>query len=904
MSNELAISVAIGAVLRSGFTAVFGRARDASRGLGREIDNVRRRQERLGAAMARAVAHPARNLGQLNRLYVRMGTAINNATRAQERLNNAIARQDAARLHRRELRSQMGETAGHAMVLGAPVAAAVRTFTRQEDAETELKITMMNKDGGFGLFEEVRKGAAELGAQLPGTTTEFYNLAKALKSQGISDQMLANGGLRTSAELNVLMNMDQQGGGEFFAKMIEARGLKESEFSQAADLTQRAYFAFGLKKEDMFESMKYSSANARILNLTGLENYKKLLAIEGAGAQIGLEGSQFGTNFSMMLTQLAQGPIAIKQAKKGMKKEAKAYMEEAGVSFEFFDKKGKFKGLDAMIGEIEKLNIIKEKLGEEKASIVADEFFGTQASRAAMAIALKGRAGIQANIELMQQQADMQARIKLKTATLSAALESLGGVAEATAATFGSIFADDIKAFAAVANRFLENTLQPWLAQNKGLIKSVLGVLGGFFAAKMGALALSYGISMALMPLRAMVVGVNKVAAVWRMAQLIMLGGSRALVTALRLVGFSARSAAGVARFFSGSLRLLGSGLGWVLRGFTALTGYVPILIRGFASLGGKLILGSLNLITRAWGVFMQVGRVVIGFLPAIANAFMALGRFLLMTPIGIALTLMATAAYLLYTRWDGVVGGAKLLWQGLSSTVGAVANAITGFFANAWANVQSAFNGGLSGILALIANWSPLGVFYQAFAAVMSWFGVTLPAQFTGFGGMLIDGLVNGIQAAAGRVMAAIQNLAQRAKNAFASVMDIHSPSRVFRAFGGYITQGLAIGVNQGASLPVSRVAQLAGSLKNRFAERMGGFRSDLSARLSAGADGLRQARSEQQAQQQGAGDSVVVHFAPTINTSGGGNRQEIETALQMGLREFEQLFRRMMAERERRAY
>ena len=83
-----------------------------------------------------------------------------------------------------------------------------------------------------------------------------------------------------------------------------------------------------------------------------------------------------------------------------------------------------------------------------------------------------------------------------------------------------------------------------------------------------------------------------------------------------------------------------------------------------------------------------------------------------------------------------------------------------------------------------------------------------------------------------------------------------------------------------------------------------MGGFRSDLSARLSAGADGLRQARSEQQAQQQGANSgSVVVHFAPTINAPS-GNRQEIETALQMGLREFEQLFRRMMAERERRAY
>ena len=83
-----------------------------------------------------------------------------------------------------------------------------------------------------------------------------------------------------------------------------------------------------------------------------------------------------------------------------------------------------------------------------------------------------------------------------------------------------------------------------------------------------------------------------------------------------------------------------------------------------------------------------------------------------------------------------------------------------------------------------------------------------------------------------------------------------------------------------------------------------MSGFRSDVSARLSASAEGLRQARSERQAQSaSGNGGSVVIHFNPTINAAG-GNPREIESALQMGLREFEQLFRRMMAERERRAY
>ena len=52
-----------------------------------------------------------------------------------------------------------------------------------------------------------------------------------------------------------------------------------------------------------------------------------------------------------------------------------------------------------------------------------------------------------------------------------------------------------------------------------------------------------------------------------------------------------------------------------------------------------------------------------------LSNAFLMLGRTLLMTPIGLAFTAMATAAYLLYTNWDSVVGGAKLLWQDLGET-------------------------------------------------------------------------------------------------------------------------------------------------------------------------------------------------------------------------------------------
>ena len=121
------------------------------------------------------------------------------------------------------------------------------------------------------------------------------------------------------------MQMNQEEGGAFFAKLIEARGLNESEFAKAADITQRAYFGFGMNKEDMFESMKYNAPTMNMLNLKGLGNYEKMMAIEGMGAQVGLEGSQFGTNFSMMLDQMAAGPKQLRYGQKRYEKNCQRY---------------------------------------------------------------------------------------------------------------------------------------------------------------------------------------------------------------------------------------------------------------------------------------------------------------------------------------------------------------------------------------------------------------------------------------------------------------------------------------------------------------------------------------------------------------------------------------------------
>ncbi|MFU8616484.1 phage tail tape measure protein [Neisseria sp. LACPHL-SPEC-2024-00856] len=237
--------------------------------------------------------------------------------------------------------------------------------------------------------------------------------------------------------------------------------------------------------------------------------------------------------------------------------------------------------------------------------------------------------------------------------------------------------------------------------------------------------------------------------------------------------------------------------------------------------------------------------------------------------------------------------GGARSFGESLGLWIGEKITAVAGWVGGKIAEMKTAFDGGLLGILGLILNWSPIGAFYSAFAAVLSWFGIDLPSSFTQFGANIIQGLWNGLQSKFESVKAWLAEKAASLKQAFAGVMGIHSPSRVFRRFGGWMMEGLQIGLDGGAARPIASIADTAGRLKSGFTDHMGA----LAARLSAGGEAFASARNTQ------AAGGMTINYNPTINAPG-GNPQQIEAALQMSLREFEAMFRRMMDDKARRAY
>ncbi|HET9511810.1 MAG TPA: phage tail tape measure protein [Sphingomonas sp.] len=152
-------------------------------------------------------------------------------------------------------------------------------------------------------------------------------------------------------------------------------------------------------------------------------------------------------------------------------------------------------------------------------------------------------------------------------------------------------------------------------------------------------------------------------------------------------------------------------------------------------------------------------------------------------------IALLAAGAYLIYSNWG----------------------AITAWFGSVWQSVKATFAGGIGSIAAVLINFSPVGLLYGAFAALLNWLGISIPGKLTDVGRNLIRGLINGITGMLGALKNAVVGAASSAANWFKQKLGIRSPSRVFMGFGGHIMEGLSNGIESGEGQPVRRLDRLS---------------------------------------------------------------------------------------------
>ena len=200
------------------------------------------------------------------------------------------------------------------------------------------------------------------------------------------------------------------------------------------------------------------------------------------------------------------------------------------------------------------------------------------------------------------------------------------------------------------------------------------------------------------------------------------------------------------------------------------------------------------------------------------------------------AVALLVAAGVMLYLRWNDIAAW----WSGL------------------WAKVQNYVTQAVAKIQSIIQSFNPLQLFYSAFAGVLRWFGIDLPAKFTDFGKNIIQGLINGIKAAWEGAKKAVRFVADAVKSAFTTANAIHSPSRVFHQYGAFLMQGLEQGITRTTGLPVRSMRAAAQQI---IRTPMSAIKADTRAPIGGGMFGGAGALA-------GAGGITIhVHAAPGMS-------------------------------------
>lgn len=450
---------------------------EAQRRMNRAVSSTADQVLGLDKALAKVGSNTSteRQIGYMQRLAGSVDAVSNKVQRLRQQIAKGIDKAP-------ELAAQGAAGYAGAKTMMAP---PLRAFSNLESATAELKISMLDAKGQVSAdFGRISDEAVKLGNQLPGTTKDFMLAARALQTQSVPSSVIAGGGLRASSYVGALLNMDQVQSAEVIAKLREAHGLKDDELVKAADLVQRGFFGFGIKPQEYLESAKYAATTYNTMGISGYEKTKQTLAIQGMAANEGLEASSFGTNYSMMLTRLAQ--IDDRKNKKSKEaQEVREMLAEHKIDMQFYDDKGSFMGNVNMLQQLVKLRALNPL--EQTKTI--NKLFGVEAGRPAQMLVQKGLEGYNQALTTIDSQASLDQRISMKMETFAAKLESLVGTIENVQARIATQLGQALKPAMDGGNNLLGGPVGDFFEKHPGVGTAGLvgaGAAGAYLSGRVG----------------------------------------------------------------------------------------------------------------------------------------------------------------------------------------------------------------------------------------------------------------------------------------------------------------------------------------------------------------------------------------------------------------------------------
>lgn len=404
-----------------------------------------------------------------------------------------------------------------AQATAIPVSAitkALSAFTELEHARTQMEVAFMTSTGLPKELKEINKQVEELGIKLPGSATNFYRVATALKSLGMSAEDIAKGALKGASYAWVLFKdeVSPEQAAEYMQQFANAFKIPANQFVEFIDQLQRVKFSSGLTLSEIAYSTKYFSAELNQLGFTGIQAFKFMGAWLGTLKQAGLQGETAGTSIRSVLQR-------IPELQKHLEKLNKQGINLQINARDFVDEKGVFKleeflitlrgRLSELQDPIQRMQAMRELFDMEGMRAIAPLMARTKEEALSYIEAIKetlspeeyqrlreqiergGFSGLEDMAKRMQQQASLQARIDRMLGTMANTWESFQGTLTQLAAVIGELVAPSLKKLVDTLNNFIGKVID-FIQSHQTLAKVLAYTVGSFitFLVVLGTLGL------------------------------------------------------------------------------------------------------------------------------------------------------------------------------------------------------------------------------------------------------------------------------------------------------------------------------------------------------------------------------------------------------------------------------
>ncbi|WP_019561749.1 phage tail tape measure protein [Caldimonas manganoxidans] len=719
MAQEFFLGIKLGAIGASAVGAALGSAQSAMTRLGDVAKSLTREQERLGEAVRRHMGTLApKTLASLNRDYERLGQTIDAVRARQEKLGAAMSRRQALADQRGRIGGEIMGTYATALAVGAPVIGAVREAAGFGDAVKDIAIV-----GELTAAEEKR-----LGASLRAVALNVNQTAEDM-ARGVG-LLIANGmeakAAAQQAQLLGRFTTATRASFEDAAKMMVSfsqLGVSADQMALAFSQAAKAGKLGSFEVRDMARWFPQLGGYLKAIGITGNEAVVNMASRLQVAMKTAGSTDEAANNFRNFLAKLTS-PDTVKD------------FEKLGLDLQGSMLRLARQGLDPIEGAV---GMILQKVGQRAPEVTRElealskelasikdpaERAAEMERRRAMIEALGQRAGLGQMFQDMQavgyllaeiQNRDDLKRIRAEVATgknadgqmsldadFAKRLESPVEQMKAMRIAMSDMAMAVGDALLPALNDILQAVkpvvlgLANWAKEHPALIKGAVGFALGLATVKAATLSLGWGLNFFVKsPIASLQVAWQSLASRALMARAALLAGSGGFKAVALAAGLS-----------EGLIGKLGAGL-------------------------------------------VRFRAVAVAALTGAGRALMWLGRAVMLNPIGLALTAIAGAAYLVWRNWDVIGPKLAAVWQQMKAG-----------FVTAWAWLKG------------------------------------LPDQMLALGREIVAGLIDGIKARIAAAGEAVTSLGETIKSKFKGWLGIRSPSRVFAEFGQMIGLGAAQGI------------------------------------------------------------------------------------------------------------